>query len=899
MAGSNTFGGTIKLEGEKAYREAIQQINSDLKVMASEMGKVTAEFGKNDKSASSLTSRNKVLAEQIDKQKEKILTLKGALEQSSEKYGENDKKTNDWKISLNKAEAELIKLEKELSDNEKILKDSKNATEDNSKSLKKFGDSANDAGQKTLKLGDLIKANLISEAIIGGIKSLGSAIMDVARKFGEFVSDGIKNASNLQEAQNVVDVTFGESAEIINDWSRKAAGAYGMSELSAKQYTGTIGAMFKSMGLADEQVLSMSTDMVGLAGDFASFYNLGHEEAFNKIRAGISGETEPLKQLGINMSVANLEAFALSQGIDKTYNSMTQAEQATLRYNYLMSVSADAQGDFARTSGSYANQLRIAQLNMENLATGIGAKLLPICNEALTIFNGMFSGTMDVSTGFSKLTEMVVNLANDLLNSLPQIAETAGQIITSLVNGITAMLPQLASVATSIITTLVNTLSANVAQITTAAVQIILTLAEALINSLPELLNAAIQIVVALVNGITQALPTLVPAIVNAVILMVNTLLANIPLILQAGIDLLMALVDAIPTVITALIQALPTIITTIINALIESIPLLIGAAIELFMALVEAIPIIVVELVKALPQIVTAIIQGLARLPELLWNILTECIGKFINWGDQSETEGAQGSQNFLAQVINVIKELPARVWEWLQNAISRVGEFFGNIINTAGSKASEFVSTVINFVGELPGRIWNGIIGAVSSVASWGSQLLSAGINAAHNLVNGIWNTICELPGKMLNIGGDLVRGLWEGISNVTDWVLDKIRGFGSSILNGIKSFFGIASPSKLFEEQIGKNLALGVGEGFSGSMKDISKQMQSAIPTDFNVEPTLSMAYNSSLTQPQVENPNFAHSGITVNIENFVNNRAQDVQAFAQELEFYSRRSSFALG
>ena len=94
MAGSNTFGGTIKLEGEKAYRQAISQINSDLKVLASEMGKVTAEFGKNDNSAVSLTSRNKVLSEQIDKQKEKISTLKTALEQSSEKYGENDKKTN-------------------------------------------------------------------------------------------------------------------------------------------------------------------------------------------------------------------------------------------------------------------------------------------------------------------------------------------------------------------------------------------------------------------------------------------------------------------------------------------------------------------------------------------------------------------------------------------------------------------------------------------------------------------------------------------------------------------------------------------------------------------------------------------------------------------------------------
>ena len=896
ISGSNTFGGTIKLEGEKAYREALRQINSDLKVMASEMGKVTAEFGKNDKSASSLTSRNKILAEQIDKQKEKITALKSALEQSSEKYGENDKKTNAWKISLNKAEAELIKLEKELSDNEKALKDSENATEDNSKSLKKFGDSANDAGQKTLKLGDLIKANLISDAIISGVKALGSAIVDAAKKFGEFVSDGIKNASNLQEVQNVVDVTFEESAGIINDWATKAASAYGMSELSAKQYTGTIGAMFKSMGLADEQVLSMSSDMVGLAGDFASFYNLEHEEAFNKIRAGISGETEPLKQLGINMSVVNLEAFALSQGIDKTYSSMTQAEQATLRYNYLMSVSADAQGDFARTSGSYANQLRIAQLNMENLATGIGAKLLPICNEALTIFNGMFSGTMDISTGFSKLTEMVVNLANDLLNSLPQIAETAGQIITSFASGITSMLPQLAPIATRVITTLVNTFSSNIAQITTAAVQIILTLAEALINSLPELLNAAIQIIAALVNGITQALPTLVPAIVSAVILMVNTLLANVPLILQAGIDLLMALVDAIPTVVTALVQNLPTIITTIIDVLIESIPLLIGAAIELFMALVEAIPIIVIELVKALPQIVTAIIQGLARLPELLWNILTECIGKFISWGDQSEAEGAQGSQSFLTQVINIIKELPARVWKWLQNAITNISSFFNDILKTAAEMTPQFVNTIISFVSELPGKIWDGIIGAVSAVTEWENQLLTAGINAAQNLVNSIWSTLCELPGQMLDIGKNLVQGLWNGINDAKNWVLDKIKGFGESILNGIKSFFGIASPSKLFEEQIGKNLALGLGEGFTDSMKSVSKQMQNSIPTEFGVEPTLNVAYNQGFAaQPQVS----GNSGITVHIENFVNNRAQDVQAFAQELEFYSRRNNFALG
>ena len=116
MVGSNTFGGTIKLDGEKAYREAVGQINSNLRVLASEMGKVTAEFTKNDKFTTASTSRNEILNEQIERQKEKISVLKNALAQSSEKYGENDKKTNNWKVSLNKAEAELSRMESSLKD---------------------------------------------------------------------------------------------------------------------------------------------------------------------------------------------------------------------------------------------------------------------------------------------------------------------------------------------------------------------------------------------------------------------------------------------------------------------------------------------------------------------------------------------------------------------------------------------------------------------------------------------------------------------------------------------------------------------------------------------------------------------------------------------------------------
>lgn len=146
----------------------------------------------------------------------------------------------------------------------------------------------------TAKLGGLAKGGL-------GLITKGVAAAGVAMGTAGVAS--IKLASDLTEVQNVVDTTFGSNAADINKWAKNAATSFGMSELQAKQFNGTIGAMFKSMGLGSKDVLTMSENMTGLAGDFASFYNLKPEEAFEKIRSGISGETEPLKQLGINMSV--------------------------------------------------------------------------------------------------------------------------------------------------------------------------------------------------------------------------------------------------------------------------------------------------------------------------------------------------------------------------------------------------------------------------------------------------------------------------------------------------------------------------------------------------------------------------------------------------------------------
>lgn len=276
--------------------------------------------------------------------------------------------------------------------------------------------------------------------------AIGAAF--ATKKIIEFGKYAVGVASDLSEVQNVVDTTFGqEGAQKINEWAMSAAEMFGESELQAKQFTSTIGAMFKSMGLGQKDIEEMSIGIAGLAGDMASFYNLDPTEAFEKLRAGISGETEPLKQLGINMNVVNLEAYAMAQGITTAYEEMSQAEQATLRYQYIMQATADAQGDFSKTSDSFANQTRILQLEMQTLAAEIGQDLMPVALELVEaardaiqwgtehkeVLEAVGGAVVALTTGYIALkTAMSAkSLFDDVTSSLKLMTSTTSGATTS------------------------------------------------------------------------------------------------------------------------------------------------------------------------------------------------------------------------------------------------------------------------------------------------------------------------------------------------------------------------------------------------------------------------------------------------------------------------------------
>ena len=364
------------------------------------MATIQSSFVFQDKMSSAIASisnalesasiNSKFAKENLDElervQKEWKTTLDAANHSTVKNWENINKAQEEYKKAsqaVDKATLQYLKYEGQVIKNSTKLEQMKQKQEDLNKKLQEGGDEAEKTAGKLTIFGVAIGSaigNLASQALNNLKNSIGQAVTQ---------------ASDLVEVQNVVDVAFGANADSINKWSRTALTQFGLNELSAKQFAGTMGAMLKSSGLTGDAVAGMSMKIAELAGDMASFYNLDPTEAFTKLRSGISGETEPLKQLGINMSVANLEAYALSQGLKVKYNDMSQAAQMTLRYQYLLQATADAQGDFARTSQTFANQQRLAEENTKKLSASIASLLLPALTMGYQVMNAGISFVAD------------------------------------------------------------------------------------------------------------------------------------------------------------------------------------------------------------------------------------------------------------------------------------------------------------------------------------------------------------------------------------------------------------------------------------------------------------------------------------------------------------------------
>lgn len=246
-----------------------------------------------------------------------------------------------------------------------------------------------------------------------GIESLAKkAGATLAAAFGvkkliDFGKSCLELGSDLAEVQNVVDVTFPNMTAQVDKFAKSAAQSFGLSETMAKQFTGTFGAMAKAFGFSEEQAYDMGSSLTKLAGDVASFYNLSQDEAYTKLKSVFTGETESLKDLGVVMTQTALDSYALANGFGKTTAKMSEAEKVALRYSFVQNQLAAAQGDFARTSGSWANQVRILTLQFDSLKATIGQGLINLFTPVIRVINTVIGKLITLANAFKSFTELI------------------------------------------------------------------------------------------------------------------------------------------------------------------------------------------------------------------------------------------------------------------------------------------------------------------------------------------------------------------------------------------------------------------------------------------------------------------------------------------------------------
>lgn len=250
------------------------------------------------------------------------------------------------------------------------------------------------------------KAAKQATSIFSGMGKKIAGALSIAA-FAKFTKDCIEVGSNVTEVQNVVDTAFGDLSRQADLWASNAMTNFGLSELSAKKYMGVFGQMSNAMGITGQAALDMAEDVTGLTGDVASFYNLGTDEAYTKLKSIWTGETETLKDLGVVMTQTNLDQYALNNGFGKTTAKMTEQEKVMLRYQYVTSALSNATGDFVKTQDSWANQTRILSLRFEQLKASLGKGFIALFTPILRGLNTVLAGLQKVADGFATFTQML------------------------------------------------------------------------------------------------------------------------------------------------------------------------------------------------------------------------------------------------------------------------------------------------------------------------------------------------------------------------------------------------------------------------------------------------------------------------------------------------------------
>lgn len=585
---ASSFGGTVKLTGESEYRKALRDITTNLKEVSSELKLTNAQFTSGDKTVKDTKIAYSNMNTTIQEQKERINSLRTSLSEAEKEYGSNNEKVRAFKTQLNNAETQLIQME--------------NATDKSNKGLDELKDGFDEAGQGAIKFGDLLKANILSDVIVGGIKALGNAVKQVGSTIIGIGKDALDSYADYEQLVGGVETLFKDNASTVEQYANNA---YKTAGLSANDYMETVtsfsasllqslnGDTAKAADVSNRAIVDMAdnankmgTDMTSIQNAYQGFAKQNYTMLDN-LKLGYGGTKEEMQRLIKDASKMKDVQKELGVTVDSSSMSF---------------------GNIVNAISVMQKKMDIAGTTSKEASTTIQGSVASLKSSWSNLLTGVADDNADWDTLVSNLFESIFTAAD---NVLPRVGTIALGMIDLIRDTMTELLPEIVDLGIDFISTSVEEISNYLPDAMQGIAEVGNTILNTFVSLLPDILQVGIDILTNLVQGIAQSLPNLIPTTVDAIVLMTTTLLENIDVIIDAGIQLILGLAEGLINALPNLIEKAPEIIQKLFDALVRSFPKIVQAGGRLISELVSGIIGSAFKLLEVAPKLISNMVNG------------------------------------------------------------------------------------------------------------------------------------------------------------------------------------------------------------------------------------------------------------------------------------------------
>lgn len=843
---ADDFGLKIGLEGEKEFKKALTEINQTFKVLGSEMKLVSSQFDKNDNSVQALTARNQVLNKEIEAQKQKIETLRSALQNAAESFGENDRRTQNWQIQLNNAEAALNGMERELSDNEKAIDAMGDEMDDAEENTEDFTDAVKDSGEEADKAGSKFESfkNVVSKvakAAAAAVAAIGTAAVAAGKAIWDMANDTAAAGDQIDKMSQKI----GISAEAYQEWSyvfERCGSDVNNLQAGMKTLSTVITDAGNGSASAAEKLAAVGLSIEDLNG-------LSQEQQLEKVITALQGMGSGAERTAAATDLLGKSATDMAAVLNMTAEDTAALRQEAEDYGMVMSNEAVA------ASAAFEDSLTRLNNTFGGLKNRIMGDMLPALTSIMDGFSDLIagndeagekikSGVTDLITSISGMIPQVVELVGTIADA---VLESAPVIIQSLAEGILAAIPTLLPTITEVITQLIG----------------------ALVELLPQIVDAGMQIIVSLVQGIAESIPTLIPQMVAVVAQMVQTLIDNLPMVLDAALQLITGLAQGLLDAIPVLIEALPQIITSIVDFIIGAIPQIIDAGIQLLTSLVAALPEIITAVVEAIPQIIEGLVTAiLGSIPQL------------IDAGVKLLISLIQNLPTIITTVVGAIPQI-------ISGLVTAIIGSIPQIIQAGVELLISLIKNLPTIIVEIVKAVPQIISGLVSAFGQGVSQLANVG----KNLVQGLWNGIQSLASWLWNKVSGWISGIWDGICNFfgIHSPSTEMAWVGKMLVKGLSGSIEDNGDDAV-------KAAEGMADDINSVMRGLADDMQSSVPSTFDLDANATVG---SVTGGISGVSGASGFGPLVTVQQMVVRSEEDIRRISQELYNLIQTGSRAQG